>query len=68
MQLFLMIFIIIFFQQYIFAKLENLKSEMDEIVKEMKIETNYGIHKYNWSKEYARRLYNHSVGNVLSLV
>ena len=51
------------FQQYILAKLENLKSEMDEIVKEMKIETNYGIHKYNWSKDYARRLYNHSVGN-----
>ncbi|XP_029676642.1 cytochrome c oxidase assembly protein COX18, mitochondrial [Formica exsecta] len=49
------------YQQYIFAKLENLKSEMDEIVKEMKIETNYGIHKYNWSKEYARRLYNHSM-------
>ncbi|KAL6449106.1 hypothetical protein ACFW04_000660 [Cataglyphis niger] len=49
------------YQQYIFAKLENLKSEMDEIVKEMKIETNYGIYKYNWSKEYARRLYNHSM-------
>lgn len=38
---------------------------MDEIVKEMKIETNYGIHKYNWPKDYARRLYNHSVGKVL---
>lgn len=49
------------YQQYIFAKLENLKYEMDEIVKEMKIETNYGIHKYNWPKDYARRLYNHSM-------
>ncbi|XP_029171298.1 cytochrome c oxidase assembly protein COX18, mitochondrial isoform X2 [Nylanderia fulva] len=48
------------YQQYIFAKLENLKYEMDEIVKELKIETNYGIHKYNWPKDYARRLYNHS--------
>ncbi|CAL1685066.1 unnamed protein product [Lasius platythorax] len=49
------------YQQYIFAKVENLKYEMDEIVKEMKIETNYGIYKYNWPKEYARRLYNHSM-------
>ncbi|XP_011630837.1 cytochrome c oxidase assembly protein COX18, mitochondrial [Pogonomyrmex barbatus] len=49
------------YQLYILAKLENLKHEMDEIVKEMKIEINYGTHKYNWSKEYARRLYNHSM-------
>lgn len=48
--------------------MENLKYEMDEIVKEMKKETSYGIYKYNWSKDYARRLYNHSVGNVLSLI
>ncbi|GAB1869310.1 Mitochondrial inner membrane protein COX18 [Camponotus japonicus] len=49
------------YQQRIFAKLENLKYEMDEIVKEMKKETSYGIYKYKWSKDYARRLYNHSV-------
>ncbi|KAG5328489.1 COX18 protein, partial [Acromyrmex charruanus] len=49
------------YQLYILAKLENLKYEMDEIVKEMKKEINYGIHKYNWSKKYAKRLYNHSV-------
>lgn len=49
------------YQQYIFAKLENLKYEMNEIVKEMKKETYYGIHKYNWPEEYARRLYNHSL-------
>lgn len=41
---------------------------MDEIVKEMKKEINYGTHKYNWPKEYATRLYKHSVGNVLSFV
>lgn len=49
------------YQLYIFAKLENLKYEMDEIVKEMKTEMNFGIHKYNWSKKYATRLYNHSM-------
>ncbi|KYN05481.1 PREDICTED: mitochondrial inner membrane protein COX18 [Cyphomyrmex costatus] len=49
------------YQLYILAKLENLKYEMDEIVQEMKKEINYGIHKYNWSKQYAKRLYNHSV-------
>ncbi|XP_039303587.1 cytochrome c oxidase assembly protein COX18, mitochondrial isoform X2 [Solenopsis invicta] len=49
------------YQLYIFGKLENLKTEMDEIVKEMKKEINYGTHKYNWSKKYATRLYNHSV-------
>jgi len=41
---------------------------MDEIVKEMRKEINYGTYKYNWSKKYATRLYNHSVGNVLSYV
>ncbi|EFN89339.1 Mitochondrial inner membrane protein COX18 [Harpegnathos saltator] len=50
-----------FYQQYIIAKLENLKLEMDEIVKEMKKETDYGVYKYKWSKEYATRLYTHSV-------
>ncbi|KYN43362.1 Mitochondrial inner membrane protein COX18 [Trachymyrmex septentrionalis] len=49
------------YQLYILAKLENLKYEMDEIVKEMKPELNYGIHKYNWSEKYARRLYNRSI-------
>ncbi|EFN71834.1 Mitochondrial inner membrane protein COX18 [Camponotus floridanus] len=49
------------YQQRIFAKLENLKYEMDEIIKEMKKETSYGIYKYKWPKDYARRLYNHSV-------
>ncbi|XP_012233652.2 cytochrome c oxidase assembly protein COX18, mitochondrial [Linepithema humile] len=50
-----------FYQQYILAKLENLKPEMDEIVKELKVETNYAMHKFNWSKEYARPLYNRSL-------
>jgi len=50
-----------FYQLYILAKLENLKYEMDEIIKEMKTEINYGTHKYSWSKKYATRLYNHSV-------
>lgn len=36
---------------------------MDQIVKELKIETRYGMQKYNWSVEYARPLYNRSVGN-----
>ncbi|XP_077267073.1 cytochrome c oxidase assembly protein COX18, mitochondrial [Temnothorax americanus] len=50
-----------FYQLYIFAKLESLKYEMDEITKEMKKEINYGTHKYNWSKKYATSLYNISV-------
>jgi hypothetical protein len=37
---------------------------MDEIVKEMKAETFYGIQKYNWPEKYAKRVYNYSVGNV----
>lgn len=45
--------------------MEILKLEMDEIIKELKMETGYGIQKYKWSQEYARRLYNHSVGNIL---
>ncbi|EZA53388.1 hypothetical protein DMN91_004592 [Ooceraea biroi] len=50
-----------FYQQCIIAKLENLKPEMNNIVKELKIETRYGMQKYNWPKPVARRLYNHSV-------
>lgn len=46
--------------------MENLKPEMEEIVKELKVETAYAIHKYNWPKEHARHVYNRSVGNVLS--
>jgi len=38
---------------------------MDEIVKELKAETFYGIQKYNWPKVYAKRVYNYSVGNAL---
>ncbi|XP_012537074.1 cytochrome c oxidase assembly protein COX18, mitochondrial isoform X2 [Monomorium pharaonis] len=49
------------YQLYIVAKLENLKPEMDELVKEMKKEMNYGVSKYNWSKTYATRLFSHSV-------
>lgn len=45
--------------------MENLKFEMDEIIKELKKETSYGILKYDWPKEHAKRLYNHSVGNIL---
>jgi len=37
---------------------------MNEIIKEMKVETFYGIQKYNWPKKYAQRVYNYSVGNV----
>lgn len=50
-----------FYQQYILAKLENLRPEMDEIVKELKVETGYAMHKYNLPKEHARRLYNRSL-------
>ncbi|XP_011881073.1 PREDICTED: mitochondrial inner membrane protein COX18 isoform X2 [Vollenhovia emeryi] len=50
-----------FYQLYILAKLENLRSEMNEIVKELKKEVNYGTYKYNWSKKYAKQLYNRSV-------
>ncbi|XP_014478096.1 PREDICTED: mitochondrial inner membrane protein COX18 [Dinoponera quadriceps] len=50
-----------FYQHCIIAKLENLKFEMNEIVKEMKKETNYGVYKYKWPKEYAKRLYIHSM-------
>ncbi|XP_020289721.1 mitochondrial inner membrane protein COX18 [Pseudomyrmex gracilis] len=47
-----------FYQQYIMAKLENLKLEMNQLVKEMKAEAAYGKHKYKWSDDYTRRLYN----------
>ncbi|KAL0104427.1 hypothetical protein PUN28_017275 [Cardiocondyla obscurior] len=50
-----------FYQLYILAKLENLKCEMDETVKEIKKEINYGMCKYNWSKKYTMLLYKRSV-------
>lgn len=56
------------FQKYIFAKLENLKPEMDQLVKELKGETAYAIKKFNWDEAYARRMFNLSVSSSLSVL
>lgn len=38
---------------------------MPDIVKELKIETAFGIKKYNWTEKQARFLYNKSVIHIL---
>lgn len=49
------------FQKYILAKLENLKPEMDQLMKELKGETAYAIKKFNWDEAHARHMFNRSV-------
>lgn len=49
------------YQHYIIAKVENLKPEMDEIVKELRYETNFNVMKHGWPEKYARRVYNEAL-------
>lgn len=53
------------YQQYIVAKLENLRLEMPEIVKELKHETAVAVKLFNWDERTARIQYNKSVGVLL---
>lgn len=49
------------FQHYKFGKLELVKLEMDELVKELKRETAVAIKRYRWTAAEAKRHYNKSV-------
>lgn len=49
------------YQHYILAKLENLKIEMPDIVKDLKQETALAIKMYNWDEKTARITFNRSV-------
>ncbi|XP_008557667.2 cytochrome c oxidase assembly protein COX18, mitochondrial [Microplitis demolitor] len=49
------------YQQYIFAKLTHLKYEMNEIVKDLKHETNVAVTIYGWTEAYGRSVYNRSL-------
>lgn len=40
------------------AKVENLKPEMDKLVKELKVEIALAIKKFNWDHKHARMVYN----------
>ncbi|KAB7504727.1 Mitochondrial inner membrane protein COX18 [Armadillidium nasatum] len=48
------------FQNYIIAKIENLRPEMDELIKVLKKETAFAIKKFQWDEKYARIMYNRS--------
>ncbi|XP_030751424.1 cytochrome c oxidase assembly protein COX18, mitochondrial [Sitophilus oryzae] len=45
------------YQQYILAKLENLKLELPDLVKELKKETAIAVRLYGWDEPTARRAY-----------
>ncbi|XP_024937992.1 uncharacterized protein LOC107265307 isoform X2 [Cephus cinctus] len=49
------------YQVYITAKLHNLKYEMEDIVKELKKETNLAVRQFKWTEDYARSVYNRSL-------
>lgn len=53
--------ILSFVQHYKFGKLELVKLEMDELVKELKRETAVAIKRYRWTAAEAKRHYNKSV-------
>ncbi|XP_063612736.1 cytochrome c oxidase assembly protein COX18, mitochondrial-like, partial [Penaeus indicus] len=48
------------YQNYILAKVENLKPEMDKLVKELKRETAIAIRKFGWDEKHARIMFNRS--------
>nr|XP_045600430.1 cytochrome c oxidase assembly protein COX18, mitochondrial-like [Procambarus clarkii]XP_045600431.1 cytochrome c oxidase assembly protein COX18, mitochondrial-like [Procambarus clarkii] len=52
------------YQNYIIAKLDNLKPEMNELVKELKKETAYAIKKFGWSEREARLMFNLSARKI----
>lgn len=49
------------YQNKIFAKVENLTSEMPEIVKELKFETAVAKRKFNWTEQQAKIMYSRSL-------
>ena len=53
------------YQSYILAKVLNLKLEMNDIVEDLKLETKYDMHKFKWTENYARAMYNRSVSIFL---
>lgn len=50
-----------FKQHYIFAKLANLKPEMDSILKELKKETDVAVRMFKWDEKTARQMFHNSV-------
>ncbi|XP_069970641.1 cytochrome c oxidase assembly protein COX18, mitochondrial [Penaeus vannamei] len=48
------------YQNYILAKVLNMKPEMDELVKELKRETAIAIRKFGWDEKHARIMFNRS--------
>ncbi|KAG8036953.1 hypothetical protein G9C98_004275 [Cotesia typhae] len=49
------------YQQYILAKVTHVKYEMNELVKELKRETNIAVTIYGWTEDYGRSVYNRSL-------
>ncbi|XP_042231731.1 cytochrome c oxidase assembly protein COX18, mitochondrial-like isoform X2 [Homarus americanus] len=51
-------------QNYVMAKLENLKPEMDELVQELKKETAYAAKRFGWDEKQARLMFNQSARKI----
>lgn len=51
-------------QQYIVARVENLKPEMGELIVELKGEMAVAVRKFGWKEKHARYVFNRSVGFV----
>ncbi|XP_034936422.1 cytochrome c oxidase assembly protein COX18, mitochondrial [Chelonus insularis] len=49
------------YQQYIFAKLTLIKYEMDDIVKDLKLQATAAVRYYNWEEAFTRSIYNQTV-------
>lgn len=49
------------YQNYIMAKLQNLRLEMPSIVEELKMETAYAMKKFNWTEDQAKLMFKHSL-------
>lgn len=49
------------YQHNVLAKYLNLRPELDKMVEELKLETNFAVYQYKWSETYARAVYNRSV-------
>ncbi|XP_068205035.1 cytochrome c oxidase assembly protein COX18, mitochondrial [Palaemon carinicauda] len=49
------------YQIYILSKMENLKGELDGLVKELARETGIATKKFGWTKTHARYMFNRSV-------
>lgn len=49
------------YQSKILAKVERLTEEMPEIVRGLKVETNFAVKKFHWTENQARMMYNRSL-------